>query len=283
MPALRNIKNVIVGLTEEGQQGETSDAIGYALSLSVVAGAHLTVQAASRRLVMNSALAGGFGRVLISEENGRTAGLSQAVAEKVRGDAASAGVGCTVESPQLTHPDILATFAAKARLHDLTILDAEKRTIDVDRELIEASLFNSGRPVIVVPAGHNAFAGRRIVIAWDGGAHAARAVNDALPFLLAADAVEIISVVGEKDLSRSVAGAELAPHLARHGIAVTVDDLPVRPDGDVAETLRDAAIRYRADMMVMGAYRHGPIRQWLFGGLTQSLMTACPIPLFLAH
>ncbi|MCJ2045938.1 universal stress protein, partial [Methylobacterium sp. J-078] len=133
MSALQNIKNVIVGLTEEGQQGETSDAIGYGLSLSVAAGAHLTVQAASRRLVMNSALAGGFGRILVSEENGRTAGLSQAVAEKVRGDAASAGVACTVESPQLTHPDILATFAAKARLHDLTILDAEERTVDLDR------------------------------------------------------------------------------------------------------------------------------------------------------
>jgi nucleotide-binding universal stress UspA family protein len=283
MPELQNIKNLIVGLTEEGQQGETSDAIGYGLSLSVAAGAHLTVQAASRRLVMNSALAGGFGRGIVSEENRRVAGLSQAVAEKVRGDAASAGVGCTVESPQLTHPDILATFAAKARLHDLIILDAEERTIDLDRELIEATLFRSGRPVIVVPAGHNAFAGRRIVIAWDGGAHAARAVNDALPFMRAAEAVEIVSVVGEKDLSTSVAGAELAPHLARHGIAVTVIDVPSRPGGDVAESLRSEIGRYGADMMVMGAYRHGPIRQWIFGGLTQSLMKSCPVPLFLAH
>lgn len=283
MPALQNIKNVIVGLTEEGQRDETSDAIGYGLSLSVAAGAHLTVQAASRRIVNNSALAGGFGRGLISEENGRTAGLSQAVAEKVRGDAASAGVACTVDSLQLTHPDILATFAAKARLHDLIILDAEERTIDLDRELIEASLFNSGRPVIVVPAGRNAFAGRRIVIAWDGGANAARAVNDALPFLKAAEAVEIVSVIRGEDLSGSVAGAELAPHLARHGIAVTVDDLAMRLDGDIAETLRDAANRYRADMIVMGAYRHGPIRQWIFGGLTQSMMASCPIPLFLAH
>ena len=283
MSALQNIKNVIVGLTEEGQRDETSDAIGYGLSLSVAAGAHLTVQAASRRIVMTSGLAGGFGRGLISDENGRTAGLSQAVAEKVRGDAASAGIGCTVDTPQLTHPDILATFAAKARLHDLTILDAEARTIDLDRELIEASLFGSGRPVIVVPAGHNAFAGRRIVIAWDGGAHAARAVNDELPFLKSAEAVEIISVVGEKDLSTSVAGAELAPHLSRHGIAVTVDDVPLRPDGDIAETLRDAASRYRADMIVMGAYRHGPIRQWIFGGLTQSMLKTCSLPLFLAH
>lgn len=283
MPALQNIKNVIVGLTEEGHQGETSDAIGYGLSLSVAARAHLTVQVASRRLVMTSALAGGFGLGLVSDENGRVARLSEAVAEKVRGDAASAGVGCTVDSSHLPHTDLLATFAAKARLHDLTILDAEERPINLDRELIEATLFMSGRPVIVVPAGHNTFVARRIVIAWDGGANAARAVNDALPFLRAAEAVEIISVVGEKELSRSVAGAELAPHLARHGIAVTVDDLPLRPDGDIAETLRDAASRYRADMMVMGAYRHGPIRQWVFGGLTQSLMTSCPIPLFLAH
>jgi nucleotide-binding universal stress UspA family protein len=62
-----------------------------------------------------------------------------------------------------------------------------------------------------------------------------------------------------------------------------VDDLAMRLDGDIAETLRDAATRYRADMIVMGAYRHGPIRQWIFGGLTQSMMTSCPIPLFLAH
>jgi len=283
MTALQNIKNVIVGLTEEGQQGETSDAIGYGLSLSVAAGAHLTVQAASRRIVMNSALAGGFVRGLASEENGRTAGLGEAVAEKVRGDAARAGIGCTVDSPQLTHPVILASFAAKARLHDLAILDAEERTIDLDRELIEAALFGSGRPVIVVPAGYNAFAGRRIVIAWDGGKNATRAVNDALPFLRAAEAVEIVSVIGDKDLPTSVAGAGLAVHLARHGIAVTVNDLPLRRDGDVAETLRSEAGLYRADMIVMGAYRHGPIRQWIFGGLTQAMMTLCPFPLFLAH
>jgi nucleotide-binding universal stress UspA family protein len=283
MPALQNIKNVIVGLTEEGQRDEASDALGYALSLSVAAGAHLTVQAASRRLVMNSALAGGFGRAIVAGENRRTESLSQTVAEKVRGDAASVGVGCTVESPQLTHQNILAAFAAKARLHDLTILDAEERNIDLDRELIEVTLFRSGRPVIVVPAGHNAFAGRRIVIAWDGGAHAARAVNDALPFLRAAEAVEIVSVIGEKDLPRSIAGAELAPHLARHGIAVTVNDLPRRPNGDVAAILRTQVGLYRADMMVMGAYRHGPVRQWIFGGLTQALMTSFPVPLFLAH
>lgn len=108
-------------------------------------------------------------------------------------------------------------------------------------------------------------------------------MNDALPFLRAAEAVEIVSVIRGEELPSSVAGAELAPHLVRHGIAVTVKDLPMRMDGDIAETLRGEIGRFRADMMVMGAYRHGPIRQWIFGGLTQSLMTSCPVPLFLAH
>ena len=280
---LRNVKNILVGLTEEGQEDEVSDAIGYGLSLYAVAGAHLTVRAASRRLVLTSSFAGSVAQGLVTEENRRLAGLSQAVVDKLRGDAASAGVGCTVDSPHLTHPAILAAFAAQARLHDLIVLDAEKHTIDLDRELIEATLFRSGRPVIVVPSGHSVFSGRRIVVAWDGSTHAARAVNDALPFLRAAEDVEIVSIVGEKELSKSVAGAELAPHLVRHGIAVTVNDLPVGREGDVAETLRTHLGHYRADMMVMGAYRHGPVRQWIFGGLTQSLMKSCPIPLFLAH
>lgn len=283
MTMLKNIKNILVGLTEEGQENEVSDSIGYGLSLSVAAGAHLTVQAASRRLALTTSSAGGVAHGLVSNENRRLAGLSQAVVEKVRGDAASAGVGCTVDSPQLTYPAILAAFAAQARLHDLVVLDAEKHTIDLDRELIEATLFRSGRPAIVVPPGQSVFSGRRIVVAWDGSAHAARAVNDALPFLRAAEAVEIVSVVGEKEWSTSVAGAELAPHLVRHGIAVTVNDLSLGRDGDVAETLRTHLGHFRANMMVMGAYRHGPVRQWIFGGLTQSLMKSCPIPLFLAH
>ena len=283
MPTLINIRNILVGLSEEALKDETSDAVAYGLSLSIAAGAHLTVQAASRRLVMNSALAGDYGRALVADENRRVAELSQAFADRVRSDAALAGVTCKVESPQLPPSDILTAFAAKARLNDLIVLDAERRTIDLDRELIEATLFRSGRPVIVVPPGHGSFTGRRVVVAWDGGREAARAVNDALPFLQTAEAVEIISVVGEKVIPTSVSGAELAPHLARHGIIVTVKDVVLEHPGDVAEILRTETAAYRADMMVMGGHQHGPIRQWIFGGLTQSFMRVCPIPLFLAH
>ena len=64
-------------------------------------------------------------------------------------------------------------------------------------------------------------------------------------------------------------GAEIAPHLARHGVNVTVRDLPVQA-GDVAETLRRHAALFGADMLVMGAYVHSRLREMVLGGTTQS-------------
>src|SRR5215203_7023816 len=108
-----------------------------------------------------------------------------------------------------------------------------------------------------------------------------RALNDAMPLLRAADAVEVVSVAGEKDLLGAVSGAEVAPHLARHGVNVSVENL-VAKQGDVAETLRGHAGQFRADMIVMGAYAHSWIRQVVLGGVTQSLLKESPVPLLMA-
>ena len=191
------------------------------------------------------------------------------------------GVVCSTEAPSLPYPDIVARLAGRARLHDLTVLDAGQRTYDLDHEVIEKALFHSGRPVIAVPPGFDAFASRRVIIAWDGSAQAARAANDAMPFLRAAEAVEIISVAGTEELHTSVPGAEFAPHLARHGVNVSVVNVPVV--GDIAETVRNQVKMFHADMLVMGAYGHSRIREFFFGGVTRSLLRSSPAPLFLAH
>jgi nucleotide-binding universal stress UspA family protein len=278
---LDSIKSVIVGLTEEGRD-ERSAALPYGLTLARAAGAHLTVQAASLRLILTQPLVSDFAAELVTAENQRLRGLADAVAERTRHEAAFAGVNCVVESPHLTYGDLVDGFVAETRVHDLSILDAEEETASVDRGLIEAVLFGSGRPVIVVPPGREGFSARRVAVAWDGSARAARAVADAMPLLRQADTVEIISVVGEKDLSNSVPGAELAPHLVRHGIEATVVNLPA-VDGDVAETLRRRAAEGRAELIVSGAYKHSRLREWILGGVTQSLLKRCPVPLFLAH
>ncbi|MEE7501937.1 universal stress protein [Methylobacterium sp. C33D] len=275
------IRDILVGTAVEGEHEAASSAIGYGLTLAKAAGAHLTIQSASWRLSGDDAWLGEFADAGLSVMDRRLDALARSIAERSAGDAAQAGVVCTTEVPSLPYPEIVNRLATRARLHDLTVVDVGPRTYDLDREMIEAALFQSGRPVIAVPPGHDAFAARRIIVAWDGSAQAARAANDALPFLRAAEAVEIVSVGTEAEIYEAVPGAEFAPHLARHGVKVSVTDLP---KGDsVADTLRAQAGLHRADLIVMGAYRHSPTREYFFGGVTRSFLRGSPAPLFLAR
>ena len=279
---LQNIRGILIGITEEGEADERSSALAYGLSLAREAGAHVTVQAASLKLTLTHAFVSAFAEGLVAAENRRLDTLAHAVAESSQRAAAASGVACTTQAPQLAYPALIRSFADLARAHDLTILDAEPIALAVDRGLIEAVLMDSGRPLIVVPPGREAFASGRIIVAWDGSAKAARALNDALPFLRGAAQVELVSVTGEKDLEHTMPGAEIAPHLTRHGVTVDVLALPAM-DGDVAETLRNHAHLTRADMIVMGAYVHSRLREMVLGGTTQSLLRNAPVPLFLSY
>ena len=279
---LQNIRSILIGITEEGDAEERSAALPYGLSLARQANAHVTVQAASLKFTLTHAFVSAFAEQLVASENRRLNALAHAAADSSQRAAAASGIACTTQAPQLSYPTLIKSFTSLARAHDLTVLDAEPISLAVDRGLIEAVLMESGRPLIVVPEGREAFGGDRIIVAWDGSAKSARALNDAMPFLRAASQVELISVTGEKDLTHSLPGAEIAPHLSRHGVAVSVLALPAM-NGDVAETLRNHAHLTRADMIVMGAYVHSRMREMILGGTTQSLLKDAPVPLFLSY
>lgn len=276
-----SIKSVFTAYTEEGQ-GEHEFAVGYALSLAQQAGAHLTIQAAAMRYAVPATLVGDFGTAFISAENRRIGKLADRFAALARTSADLAGVATSIETPQLVYAELSERLVAQARTHDLSVLDQEKNAAERDRGLIEAALFESGRPVIIVPPGVETFTAKRILIAWDGSAAAAATVGEARPFLPGSE-VEILSVTGEKDLSRIVAGAELAPHLSRHGASVTVSNVSLSAGADVAETIRKAATAFRADLIVCGAYQHSRLREWLLGGVTQSLLKSTPLPLLMSR
>jgi len=278
---LQNIRSVLIGMTEEGID-EPSSALSYGLSLARQAGAHATIQAASLKVVLGSTFMSNMAAGLVADHNRKLRQLAADLAERARGDAASQGVSCSVETPQLPYGELVQTFLAQARVHDLAILDAETATINADRGLIEALLFESGRPLIVVPPSADSFKHQRVLIAWDASPRAARAVNDALPILKAATAVEVVAIATEKELAHSVPGAELAPHLARHGVNVTVKNLVVQADG-IAGTLREQATLFNADILVMGAFNHSLMREWALGGVTQSLLNDTPVPLFMSY
>lgn len=277
----QNIKSVLVGITEEGID-EPSSALSYAISLAQKSGAHATIQAAALKVVLTHAFVSNMAAGLVAAHNRRLRHLAEAVAERARGDATFAGVSSSVETPQLPYGKMVDAFVAQARVHDLTVLDAEAAAINADRGLIEAVLFESGHPLIVVPPGVDTFETRRVVVAWDASARAARAVSDALPFLRAAEAVEVVAVGTEKELAHAVPGAELAPHLSRHGVNVTVKNLVVQADG-IAATLREQCSLFQADLLVMGAFNHSLMREWVLGGVSQTLLNESEVPLFMSY
>lgn len=136
-------------------------------------------------------------------------------------------------------------------------------------------MFESGRPVLLLPEGTSrelSTSFDTIVVAWDHSRPATRAVADALPLLKAAKRVHVVTVVDEKRLAKPRSGVELSKHLARHGVEVAFEEVHAkgRPIGD---TLEAYSVERKADLLVMGAYGHSRVREFILGGATNSVLT----------
>jgi nucleotide-binding universal stress UspA family protein len=278
---IQGLRSVLISLIEEGESNNSSE-IGFGLALAIEAGAHLTLQVASVKFTLPSSVSSKVVEEIYEEENHRLRDLAERRALRAQRQSTSVGLTCSIQTPQLTYDELRESLIGLARVHDLCIFESEESILSVGSGLMNSVLFESGHPIIVVPRGKQTFAASRIIVAWDGSAQAARAVSNGLPFLKSAEMVEVVSVVGEKDLSRRVPGAELASYLLHHGVNVEVKNRLVIA-GDVAATLRDQVAISRTDMIVMGGFAHSRWREWVFGGVTQSLLRSSPVPLFISH
>lgn len=176
--------------------------------------------------------------------------------------------------------DTAMSALASARTADLAIVrqpDTDKE--DVATPNFESLLYDGGRPVLILPAdGKLADTIRRVVIAWDGSREASRAVQDALPLLKAATDVQIVIVDPGKlpDIDMPEPGADLAASLSRHGVRATITTL-ARQSRTTAQVLTEQVVAANADLLVMGAYTHLKVREWLFGGVTRAFMDKVPV------
>ncbi|MES0038667.1 universal stress protein [Mesorhizobium sp. M0046] len=151
--------------------------------------------------------------------------------------------------------------------------------------VINGSLFDTGRPVLVVPKGADpTLSPRRVLVGWDSRAEASRAVRGALDLLSGAEEVRVALVDPEAACTGSGAepGADIAAYLTRHGARVSVDRL-ASAGKPVATVLAQHAIDTSANMIVMGAYGSRRLRERLFGGVTRWMVGKPPLPLFLAR
>jgi nucleotide-binding universal stress UspA family protein len=278
---LNQIKNIFVPCSPD-RDGNLPASVSYGLSLAEKTKAHVTFRVLGHHYDPPYSLAPQFVGSLVGPANAEEKKRIDKAEAALKTQLASSGLGYDVRSAQLNQADAIDLAATQGRLHDLTIIDSPPEYFAVGRALAEELLFHTGRPVIVVPAGVTAFKAKRIVVAWDGTARAARALNDAMPLLTSAEYVELASVLKEKDLARLVPGAEAAPHLSRHGIDATVANVDAT-NGDAGKALRNRATLVGADMIVMGAFAHSRWRQMVLGGVTDSMLSASELPVFMSH
>jgi nucleotide-binding universal stress UspA family protein len=151
--------------------------------------------------------------------------------------------------------------------------------------LLEAVLFDSGRPVLAIPfAGTFKTIGKRVLVGWNASREASRAVHDALPLLAKAESTCVFLANPKRGLAAhgEEPGADIARHLARHGLKVEVAKTIANDVADSALLLNHAS-DMSADLLVMGAYGHSRLREFILGGVTRSLLREMTVPVLLSH
>ncbi len=166
------------------------------------------------------------------------------------------------------------------RVADLMVVPQPGPLPRMPESLFEGALFDSGRPVLVVPSGRHAAVGKKVVVAWNGSTETARAVSLAMPLMKGAEAIEVISIEGA--MVQGPTGAELATALRRHDLPVTARHCE-SGGKSTGQAMVDQATKSGADLIVKGAYTQSRLRQMIFGGLTRHLILHSPIPVMFAH
>lgn len=196
----------------------------------------------------------------------------------------AAGVKSSTQSFQAAPGSAGDMFAEIARRYDLAVIgQPDPQKPGYDDVGMEASLFGSGRPVVVVPYIHKGpLKLDRVALCWDGSRTAARAIGDAMPLLKRAKAIDVVMVTKERAKSDDVPGADLATHLARHGLPVELHRLSAG-SLDVFNTILSFVADASSDFMVMGGYGHSRLREFVLGGVTRGILQSLTVPTLMSH
>jgi len=181
--------------------------------------------------------------------------------------------------------DVAQGISNRARYADLVILgqyewqgSPETHPLPVAHSVV----LQCGRPVLVVPAVVQLNSLARIVVAWDGSREAVRAIHDALPLLRLAQAVHILTLTAPSAEDNEADVKSLLAHLANHGVAIGPDVLQTRAVEN-HDSLRAQIEQGPYDLLVMGGYSHPMCMEFIFGGVTQSILLSSKIPVLVSH
>ena len=221
---------------------------------------------------------------MIETQERENAAASKAALDRFAAACKRAGVAAEPLTLSASLAGVGEQFSHLARRFDVSIVgQAEPDRSAVEEVIAEAALFESGRPVIIVPyIQKGPLKLDRVMLCWDGSRAATRAIADAVPLLKKAGKVEVVIVTNERGKRDEIEGADMAQHLARHGLNVEVKRT-VLGDIDVADVILSHAADVGADFIVMGGYGHSRLREFVLGGVTRSIFKSMTVPVLMSH
>jgi nucleotide-binding universal stress UspA family protein len=223
-------------------------------------------------------------REIVRQQREKTAATAAMLERKFREESRRQGVAAEWRAVR----DFYEEGIVQARYADLVITGQNDPDVLPPRLLADTSpallAMTSGRPVLAVPyAGQHEMVGRRVLVAWQPSREATRAVNDALPLIRRSDAVTVLVVDSDQDPRHSEEpGADIALHLARHGVKARVERT-ISADISVADVILSRAADLGSDLLVMGAYGHSRLREFVLGGVTREILRQMTLPVLFSH
>jgi len=275
------IKDLVVNLPVEGKPTAVTD---YAISIAETFGAHISGIAFAYEPAVAPTVMGGVPSDWIDAQRAESAKAADTVAARFEAAAQRAGLSAEHRVLPATVGGAADLFGRIARRFDLAVVGQTEPNRPAPEELIiESALFESGRPVIVVPyIQKEGLKLDRVLACWDGSRTASRAIADSLPFLMRAKAIDVVMVASGRAKSDELPGADIGQHLARHGLKIEVKRI-VAADIDVPNTILSYAADSSADLLVMGGYGHSRLREFILGGATRGILTSMTVPVLMSH
>ncbi len=190
-----------------------------------------------------------------------------------------ANVSCAWREEQGSEEDVVTR---RGRVSDVIVIARPANAKDLVTEtVVEAVLFDTGRPVLVAPPEPPPTLCARAAIFWNGSIQVARAIGFAIPLLRNAEQVQILTADESKHAEAS-GDAGLVRHLAWHGVKATVHRFQPGPRA-VGESLLAQAYAGNADMLVMGAFTQSRLRRMILGGVTRRVLAEAKVPVLMSH
>ena len=168
-----------------------------------------------------------------------------------------------------------------ARKFNLTVVGRPVSGAGVpSTSILEAAIFESGRPVLVAPPTSPSVVGEYIVIAWNGSMESARTIAFAMPFLIQAKSVVVLTI--EHNGVPGPSAADVTQHLVANGIAAEQLDRPLN-NRTYGTAMLEETMSLEPDLLIKGAFTHSRLHQMIFGGVTQHILHNAEIPVLMAH